>query len=97
MVVLTLAEIVLPALVIVTTLFGLLARGNPKPGGVTLFLRVGLVTFALAGALYFVAEKTEVAARLGGAEWPRNVYLGLGGGGAILVLMALFGNSLKKR
>lgn len=97
MVVLTLAEIVLPALVIVTTLFGLLARGNPKPGGVTLFLRVGLVTFALAGALYFVAEKTEVGARLGGAEWPRNVYLGLGGGGAILVLMALFGNSLKKR
>ena len=96
--ILTFAEMVLPALVILTTLFGLLARGNPKPGGVALFLRVGLVGLALAGALFFVSEKTEVAAWLGGhAEWPRNIYIGLGAGSAFLVLMALFGSSLKKR
>jgi hypothetical protein len=95
---LTLVELVVPALVILTTLFGLLARGNPKPGGVALFLRVGVVALALAGALFFVSEKTAAAAWLGGpAEWPRNLYLGLGGGGAFLVLMAFFGNSLKKR
>src|SRR5438046_1968428 len=46
--ILTLAELVLPPLVVFTTLFGLLARGTPKPGGVSLFLRVGLVGLALA-------------------------------------------------
>jgi len=61
--VLTLVELVVPAVVIFTTLFGLLARGNPKPGGVALFLRVGLAGLALAGAVFYLVEKT---AALGG-------------------------------
>ena len=59
---LTLAELIVVPLVVLTTLFGLLARGNPRPGGVALFLRVGLAGLVLAGALYYLVEKTAVLA-----------------------------------
>jgi hypothetical protein len=92
---LTLAELVVPAVVVFTTLFGLLARGTPKPGGVALFLRVGLVGVALGGALFYLVEKT---AALGGRpQVAVNVYRGLAVGGALLIVMALFGVALKRR
>lgn len=92
--VLTLIEMIVPTVIVITTLFGLLARGDPKPGGVALFLRVGLVSLALAGGLFFLVEKT---AALGGRpEIAVNVYRGLGIGGALLVIMAAFGTILKR-
>ena len=92
---LTLAELIVPAVVVFTTLFGLLARGDPKPGGVALFLRVGLVGLALAAVLYYVVEKTAVFA--GRPEIVINIYRGLGGGGVLLVAMGIFGTMLKKQ
>jgi hypothetical protein len=91
---LTIIEIVVPALVVFTTLFGLLARGNPKPGGVALFFRVGLVGLLLGGALLFLVEKTAVIA--GRPEIAVNVYRGLVGGGLLLVVFAAFGLLLKR-
>jgi len=93
--ILTLAELVIPPLVVFTTLFGLLARGNPKPGGVALFLRVGLVGLALAAGLFYVVEKTSVPA--GRPDIAVNAYRGLGIGGVLLVAMAVFGMFLQKR
>ena len=93
--ILTLAELVIPPLVVFTTLFGLLARGNPKPGGVALFLRVGLVGLALAAALFYLVEKTAVLA--GRPALAVNAYRGLGAGGLLLVAMAIFGIFLQKR
>jgi hypothetical protein len=92
---LTLAELIVVPLVIFTTLFGLLARGNPRPGGVALFLRVGTGGLILAGGLYYLVEKTAVLA--GRPEVAINIYRGLGGGGAFLVAMAVFGMVLKKQ
>jgi hypothetical protein len=92
---LTLAELIIPALVILTTLFGLLARGNPRPGGVALFMRVGLVGLGLAAALYYLVEKTAVLA--GRPELAVNIYRGLGAGGIFLIAMAVFGMILKKQ
>jgi hypothetical protein len=91
---LSIAEMILPALVVFITLFGLLARGNPKPGGVALFLRVGLVGLALGAALFFLVEKTAVIA--GRPELAVNVYRGLVGGGLLLVVFAVFGMLLKR-
>jgi hypothetical protein len=93
--ILTLAELVLPPLVVFTTLFGLLARGDPKPGGVSLFLRVGLCGLALAAGLFYLVEKTAVLA--GRPEIAVNAYRGLGGGGVLLVAFAIFGMFLKQR
>jgi hypothetical protein len=92
---LMLVELIVPAVIVFTTLFGLLARGNPKPGGVALFLRVGLVGLALAAGLFYLVEKTAVLA--GRPEVAVNIYRGLGGGGALLVAMAVFGMVLKKK
>ena len=92
---LTLAELIVPALVIYTTLFGLLARGDPRPGGVALFLRVGLAGLALGAALYYLVEKTAVLT--GRPELVINIFRGLGAGGAFMVAMALFGMILKKQ
>jgi hypothetical protein len=91
----TLIQIVVPALVVLTTLFGLLARGNPKPGGVALFFRVGIVGAMLAGALFYLVEKTAVLA--GRPELVINAYRGIGGGSALLLVMAAFGVALKRK
>jgi hypothetical protein len=93
--ILTLAELIIPPLIVFTTLFGLLARGDPKPGGVALFLRVGLVGLALGAGLFYLVEKTAVLA--GRPALAVNAYRGLGGGGALLVAFAIFGIFLQKR
>ena len=91
----TLVELVVPALVVFTTLFGVLARGNPKPGGVALFARVGIAGLVLGGALFVAAEKT--AAFTGHLSTVANIYRGLVGGGVLLLLFAVFGMVLKKQ
>jgi hypothetical protein len=92
---LTIVELVLPPLVVFTTLFGVLARGNPKPGGVALFARVGIAGLVLGGALYFLVEKTSVLT--GRPELAVNAYRGFIGGGVLLILFAAFGAVLKKQ
>ena len=92
---LTVVELVLPAVVIFTTLFGLLARGDPKPGGVALFARVGIAGLVLGAALFFLVEKTSVLT--GHPAVVVNAYRGLVGGGLLLVLFAAFGVVLKKQ
>jgi hypothetical protein len=92
---LTIVELVLPALVVLTTLFGVLARGNPRPGGVALFARVGIAGLVLGAALCFLVEKTSVLT--GHPEALVNAYRGLVGGGVLLVLFAAFGVMLKKQ
>lgn len=92
---LTVVYTVLPALVLVITLFGLLARGDPKPGGVALFWRVGLVTLALGGIAFYVVEHTGLL-----PQPPAVVaagYRGLVGAGVLLCLMAALGTALKKK
>jgi hypothetical protein len=91
----TVVELVVPALVVITTLFGLLARGNPRPGGVALFARVGIVTLLLGAALFFVLEKTAVIT--GHPPTVVNIYQGLVGGGVLLILFAVFGVLLKRQ
>jgi hypothetical protein len=91
---LTAAELIVPALIVFTTLFGLLARGDPRPGGVALFLRVGLVGLGLGAGVYYLVEKTAVLA--GRPAVAVNIYRGLGGGGALLVAMGVFGLVLQR-
>jgi hypothetical protein len=92
---LTLVATIVPAVVVFTTLFGLLARGDPRPGGVALFLRVGLVGLALGGGLFYLVEKTAV---LGGRPAIAvDIYRGLAGGGALLVMMGVFGLILQRQ
>ena len=91
----TLIQIVVPPVVVLTTLFGLLARGDPKPGGVALFFRVGIVGLILAGVLFYLVEKTAVLA--GRPDVVVNAYRGLSGGSALLLLMAAFGVVLKRK
>jgi hypothetical protein len=91
----TLLEVVLPSVVIYTTLFGLLYRGNPKPGGVALFWRVGLVGLALGGVLAFLSFKTSALVSL--PAFVHRMYAGLLIGGGLLVTFAAFGSSLKRK
>ena len=92
---LTLVQTVVPALVIFVTLFGLMARGDPKPGGVALFFRVGLVGLVLGAGLFFLVEKTAVVA--GRPAIAVDIYRGLVGGGILLLAFAGFGQVLKRR
>jgi hypothetical protein len=91
----TLVELVVPALVVTTTLFGVLARGNPRPGGVALFARVGIADLVVGAALFFLLEKTSVIT--GHPQTVVNIYRGLVGGGVLLILFAVFGVVLKKQ
>jgi hypothetical protein len=92
---LTIVQLVLPALVVFTTLFGVLARGNPRPGGVALFLRVGLAGLVLGGVLFFLVEKTAMIA--GRPALAVNAYRGFVAGGLLLVAFAAFGALLKRK
>jgi hypothetical protein len=92
---LTIVEMVVPAVVVFTTLFGLMARGDPKPGGVALFMRVGVAGLVLGTALWVLVEKTAVLA--GRPALAVNAYRGLVGGGVLLVLFAVFGAVLKRK
>jgi len=91
----TFLETVLPALVIFTTLFGLLSRGNPRPGGVALFWRVGLVGLALGGALWYLTFKTSALVSM--PAFVTHVWGGLVFGGGVLTLFAAAGSSLKRK
>jgi hypothetical protein len=91
----TLLEIVVPAVLIFTALFGLLSRGNPRPGGVVLFWRVGLTGLALGVGLWLVTFKT--AALAASPAFVRNLYAGLLVGGLGLTLFAAIGSSLKRK
>jgi hypothetical protein len=91
----TFLEIVLPAIVIFTTLFGLLSRGDPKPGGVALFWRVGIAGLLLGGVLAYLTLKTS--ALVSTPAFVRNLYIGLLVGGGALTLFAAAGSSLKKK
>jgi hypothetical protein len=91
----TLLQVVLPAVVVFTTLFGLLSRGDPKPGGVALFWRVGLTGLALGGGLWYLTFRTGLLAST--PAFVRNAYSGLLIGGAVLTVFAAFGSSLKNR
>jgi len=90
-------ELVVPAVVVFTTLFGLLGRGNPPPGGVALFLRVGLAGLALGCAILYAVEATHVLDAPAVRQIATNAYRGLGLGGALLVAMGLFGVVLKRK
>lgn len=91
-----LASLILPAFVLVVTLFGLLARGNPKPGGVALFARVGIVCLALGAGAFYLVEKTAVISG-GAADVARQAYRGIVGAAVLLLTMAAFGAALKKK
>jgi hypothetical protein len=91
----TLLEVVLPAVVIFTTLFGVLSRGNPRPGGVALFWRVGLTGLGLGALLWYLTFRTSSLVSL--PEFVRHLYAGLIGGGVLLTLFAAAGTSLKNK
>jgi hypothetical protein len=90
-----LLEVVLPAVVVFTMLFGVLSRGSPRPGGVALFWRVGLVGLALAGALLYLTHHTN--ALVNTPAFVRRAYVGLFVGGAALTAFAAIGTWLKKK
>ena len=91
----TIIATVIPAVVLFTVLFGVLARGNPRPGGVALFLRVGLAGLALGGGLYYLTSYTGLLEQAPG--FVRRAYLGTLIGGAALTLFGLLGMALKRR
>ena len=91
----TLLQVVLPAVVVFTTLFGLLSRGNPRPGGVALFWRVGLTGLGLGAALWYLTFQTSALATM--PEFVRNLYRGLLGGGVLLTGFAAAGSWLKNK
>jgi hypothetical protein len=91
----TLLEIVLPSVVVFTTLFGLLSRGNPRPGGVALFWRVGLVGLALGGVLWYLTMRTS--ALVATPAFVQRMYSGILIGGFLLTLFAAAGTALKKK
>jgi hypothetical protein len=91
----TLLQVVLPAVVIFTTLFGLLSRGDPRPGGVALFWRVGLVGLALGGIAWYLTFQTSSLLNM--PEFVRNLYRGLLAGGFLLTGFAAAGTWLKNK
>jgi hypothetical protein len=91
----TLLEVVLPAAVVFTTLFGLLSRGDPRPGGVALFWRVGLCGLGLGALLWYLTLRTSALAAM--PEFVRNLYRGMLLGGLGLTLFAALGSSLKRQ
>jgi hypothetical protein len=91
----TLLQVVVPALVIFTTLFGLLSRGNPRPGGVALFWRVGLVGLALGAIAWYLTFQTNSLLNM--RDFVRNLYRGLLVGGFLLTGFAAVGTWLKNK
>ena len=92
----TLIQIVVPALVVLTTLFGAAGARQPQAGRRRAVLpRRASSGLILAGALFYLVEKTAVLA--GRPELVVNAYRGIGGGSALLLLMAAFGVALKRK
>ena len=84
----------IPALLIVVTLFGVLARGNPKPGGVALFWRVGLVGVGLGAGTWYVATQTAIGRSL--PALVHDGYRGLFILAGLIVVVAAIGSMLKR-
>lgn len=92
----TLLQVVVPALVVFTTLFGLLGRSKgEKVGGVALFGRVGAVGLVLGGLAYYLTYKTNLLDAT--PAFVKRAYLGLLVGGALLVAFAALGQALKQK
>jgi hypothetical protein len=91
----TLLAMTIPAAVVLITLFGVLARGNPKPGGVTLFWRVGLVALGLGLAAWFLLTKSGLLPPVPAIV--HRAYQGLLIGAAAVVVLAALGSALKRQ
>ncbi|HEY5284438.1 MAG TPA: hypothetical protein VIM14_16725 [Polyangia bacterium] len=91
----TILAMTIPGAVVLITLFGLLARGNPKPGGVALFWRVGLVGLGLGFAVWYLTAKSGLLPSLPAAVGDANT--GLLVGAAAIVVIAALGSALKRQ
>jgi len=91
----TILAMTIPGAVVLITLFGLLARGNPKPGGVALFWRVGLVGLGLGFAVWYLTAKSGLLPSLPTAVHDANT--GLLVGSAAIVVIAALGSALKRQ
>ncbi len=91
----TILALTVPGAVVLITLFGVLARGNPKPGGVALFWRVGLVGLGLGLAAWYLLAQSGLFPPL--PEPLHHAYRGLIIGAAAIVLLAAAGTALKRK
>jgi hypothetical protein len=91
----TILAMTMPAAAVLITLFGVLARGNPKPSGVALFWRVGLVGLGLGFALWYLAARSGWLPPLPGVV--HLAYRGLLIGAAGIVVIAGLGTALKRQ
>jgi hypothetical protein len=91
----TILALTVPGAVVLITLFGLLARGNPKPGGVALFWRVGLVGLGLGAATWYLTAKSGLLPPL--PDLVHLAYRGLLVGAAVIVVLAALGTALKRK
>jgi hypothetical protein len=91
----TILAMTIPGALVLITLFGLLARGNPKPGGVALFWRVGLVGLGLGFATWYLTAKSGLLPALPEVFHQANTGLLVGAAG--LVVIAALGSALKRQ
>lgn len=91
----TILALTVPGAAVLITLFGLLARGNPKPGGVALFWRVGLVGLGLGFGAWYLLAKSRLLPNLPATV--HHAYTGLLVGAAAIVVIAALGSALKRQ
>lgn len=91
----TLFQVVVPAFLVFTMLFGLLSRGDPRPGGVALFWRVGIVGLLLGAVAWYLTVKLDLLAST--PIFVQRLYQGLIIGGGFLTAFAAIGSALKKQ
>jgi hypothetical protein len=91
----TILMMIIPGAVVLITLFGLLARGNPKPSGVALFWRVGLVGLGLGFGIWYLTAKSGLLPSV--PEAVIHATRGLQIGAAAIVVMAAVGTALKRQ
>jgi hypothetical protein len=91
----TILAMTIPGAVVLITLFGLLARGNPAPGGVALFWRVGLVGLGLGFATWYLTAQSGLLPAMPSAI--HHAYRGLIVGSAAITVIAAIGSALKRQ
>ncbi len=91
----TILAMTVPGAAVLITLFGLLARGNPKPGGVALFWRVGLVGLSLGFAIWYLVARSGLLPSM--PEVVRQGNQGLMIGAAGITVIAAIGTALKRQ
>jgi hypothetical protein len=91
----TILAMIIPAAVVLITLFGILARGNPKPGGVALFWRVGLVGLGLGFAIWYLTAKSGLLPSVPAVV--HHADTGLLVGSSAIVVIAALGSALKRQ